>query len=128
MTNEVKINDNQKLECSIAQFTNIDFKLDSGTVLENLTIAYKTFGKLNEEKSNAILACHALTGDQYVTEANPITKKDGWWSRMVGPNKPIDTKGLTGRELAKATFINKIRFAKEGTMVGGGFPLASAGD
>ena len=39
-------------------------------------------------------------------------------------NKPIDTKGLTGRELAKATFINKIRFAKEGTMVGGGFPLA----
>ena len=39
-------------------------------------------------------------------------------------NKPINTKGLTGKELAKATFINKIRFAREGTMVGGGFPLA----
>ena len=91
MTSKVKINDNSKLECFIAQFTNIDFKLDSGVVLENLTIAYKTFGKLNEEKSNAILACHALTGDQYVTGHNPITNREGWWSRMVGPEKPIDT-------------------------------------
>ena len=88
---KVKINDNPKLECFIAQFTNINFKLDSGALLENLTIAYKTFGKLNEEKSNAILACHALTGDQYVTGHNPITNRDGWWSRMVGPEKPIDT-------------------------------------
>ena len=91
MTSKVKINDNSKLECFIAQFTNIDFKLNSGVVLENLTIAYKTFGKLNEEKSNAILACHALTGDQYVTGHNPITNREGWWSRMVGPEKPIDT-------------------------------------
>ena len=50
MTSKVKINDNSKLECFIAQFTNIDFKLDSGVVLENLTIAYKTFGKLNEDR------------------------------------------------------------------------------
>ena len=54
MRSKVKINDNPKLECFIAQFTNIDFKLDSGAILENLTIAYKTFGRLNEEKSNAI--------------------------------------------------------------------------
>ena len=44
-----------------------------------------------QKKNNAILICHALTGDQYVSGINPITKKDGWWSRMVGPNKPIDT-------------------------------------
>jgi len=91
MTKEVKIYDNHKLECFVAQFKNIDFKLDSGTVLKNLTIAYKTFGELNEEKSNAILACHALTGDQYLTGHNPITNREGWWSRMVGPEKSIDT-------------------------------------
>ena len=91
MKSKIKINDNPKLQCFVAQFNNIDFKLDSGAVLENLTIAYKTFGRLNKEKSNAILACHALTGDQYVTGHNPITNRDGWWSRMVGPKKPIDT-------------------------------------
>ena len=37
------------------------------------------------------MVCHALTGDQYVTGYNPVTKREGWWSRMVGPNKPIDT-------------------------------------
>ena len=66
-------------------------KLDSGFELNDFKVAFKTFGKLNNKKNNAILVCHALTGDQYVTGTNPITKKDGWWSRMVGPNKPIDT-------------------------------------
>ncbi len=91
MTSDVKINNNIQLECSIAEFTNINFKLDSGATLKNLKLAFKTFGKLNKEKSNAILLCHALTGDQYVTGHNPITNRAGWWSRMVGPKKPIDT-------------------------------------
>jgi homoserine O-acetyltransferase len=91
MINKVKINDNPLMECSVAQFTTIDYKLDSGSELNNLTIAYKTFGRLNQKKSNAILICHALTGDQYVTGHNPITNREGWWSRMVGPEKPIDT-------------------------------------
>ncbi|MDC3021971.1 homoserine O-acetyltransferase, partial [Pelagibacteraceae bacterium] len=52
---------------------------------------FKTYGKLNADKTNAILVCHALTGDQYVAGNNPITGREGWWSRMVGPNKPIDT-------------------------------------
>ena len=86
-----EIIENKQIECSIAQFDNINLKLDSGFFLKNLNIAFKTFGKLNSQKSNAILICHALTGDQYVAGINPITKKEGWWNRMVGPNKPIDT-------------------------------------
>ena len=91
MNKSFYISENLKLECSIANFTNVSCKLDSNFELNEFKIAYKTFGNLNEKKNNAILICHALTGDQYVSGINPITKKDGWWSRMVGPNKPIDT-------------------------------------
>ena len=65
--------------------------LDSGRVLEGCEIAYETYGERNADKSNAILLCHALTGDQYVASDHPITGKPGWWERMVGPGKPIDT-------------------------------------
>src|SRR5580704_3672195 len=66
-------------------------KLDCGRTLFPLTIAYMTYGRLNAAKSNAILICHALTGDQFVASDNPITGKPGWWTTMVGPGKPIDT-------------------------------------
>ena len=66
-------------------------QLDNGACLEDVKIAYETYGDLNAEKSNAILICHALTGDQYVASDHPITGKPGWWTRMVGPGKPIDT-------------------------------------
>lgn len=65
--------------------------LDSGSELGPWQIAYETYGTLNADKSNAVLICHALTGDQYVASTNPITGKTGWWSLMVGPGKPIDT-------------------------------------
>lgn len=65
--------------------------LDSGQSLSSLTIAYQSYGTLNADKSNAILICHALTGDQYVASDHPATGKAGWWVRMVGPGKPIDT-------------------------------------
>lgn len=65
--------------------------LDGGGVLEHAEIAYETYGDLAPDKSNAILICHALTGDQYVAGAHPVTGKPGWWERMVGPGKPIDT-------------------------------------
>ena len=88
---DIEIKKDKELDCSIAEFTNANLKLASGSVLENFKLAFKTFGSLNKSKSNAILICHALTGDQYVSGYNPITERDGWWSRMVGPDKPIDT-------------------------------------
>jgi homoserine O-acetyltransferase len=65
--------------------------LDSGRILSPWTIAYKTYGTLNADRSNAVLICHALTGDQFVASPHPITGKPGWWDIMVGPGKPIDT-------------------------------------
>ena len=68
-----------------------ELPLDCGQSLSNAEIAYETYGKLSEDRSNAILICHALTGDQYVASEHPITGKPGWWERMVGAGKPIDT-------------------------------------
>ena len=65
--------------------------LSSGIEIKNFPIAYQTYGKLNQDKSNAILICHALTGDQYVANQNPVTQKDGWWNFMIGKGKAIDT-------------------------------------
>ena len=66
-------------------------KLDCGKTINNFPIAYETYGKLNENKDNAVLVFHALTGDQFVTGTNPITNKEGWWVTAVGPGKAIDT-------------------------------------
>jgi homoserine O-acetyltransferase/O-succinyltransferase len=66
-------------------------KLDCGQSLHPYVIAYQTYGHLNADKSNAILICHALTGDQHVANIHPVTGKSGWWETLVGPGKPIDT-------------------------------------
>ena len=66
-------------------------KLDCGQTINNFPLAYETYGKLNDKKNNAILIFHALTGDQFASGINPITKKDGWWSYALGPGKAIDT-------------------------------------
>ncbi|MGK7865241.1 homoserine O-acetyltransferase MetX [Falsiroseomonas sp. E2-1-a4] len=65
--------------------------LDSGAVIAPVTVAYRTYGTLNAQRSNAVLVCHALTGDQYVAERHPITGKPGWWEAVVGPGKAVDT-------------------------------------
>ena len=78
--------DGERLVLEDAQLT-----LDNGSVLDTLTLAYRTYGTLNDNKSNAILICHALTGDHHPSGANPLTGRAGWWDNMVGPGKPIDT-------------------------------------
>ena len=65
--------------------------LDCKQTVRDFPLAYETYGSLNNNKDNAILVFHALTGDQFVSETNPITNKDGWWVTAVGPGKAIDT-------------------------------------
>jgi homoserine O-acetyltransferase len=66
--------------------------LDCAVELGPFTIAYQTYGTLNPERSNAILICHALTGDQYVADPHPITGNPGWWTTLVGPGGVLDTE------------------------------------
>jgi homoserine O-acetyltransferase/O-succinyltransferase len=65
--------------------------MDCGVTLNAWQMAYQAYGALNADKSNAVLVCHALTGDQHVASRNPVTGKPGWWETMIGPGKPIDT-------------------------------------
>lgn len=70
---------------------NVPLPLDCGTSLKGIDIAFQTWGTLNADKSNAILVCHALTGDHFVAGTHPITGKPGWWENVVGPGKVINT-------------------------------------
>lgn len=67
-------------------------KLDCGVRLRDFPLAYQTYGRLNADRSNAILVCHALTGDQYAASLHPRTGKSGWWDIMIGPGRPLDTE------------------------------------
>ncbi len=69
----------------------LPLRLDCGIELGPFNVAYTTYGRLNADKSNAILICHALTGDQHVANTHPVTGKPGWWLTLVGPGKVIDT-------------------------------------
>ena len=108
-------------------------KLDSGEVLENVTVAYETYGELNKEKSNAILICHALTGDAHAAGWHKGDKKAAWWEIVIGPGKALDSekyfiicsnvlggcKGTTG-----PSSINP----KTGKPYGIDFPVITIGD
>src|SRR3954468_12580785 len=64
-------------------------KLDCGVDLAPFQIGCQADGGVNGDRSNAILVCHALTGDQRVNNAHPVTGKPGWWDPMVGPGRPL---------------------------------------
>ncbi|MEE2745361.1 MAG: homoserine O-acetyltransferase [Pseudomonadota bacterium] len=72
--------------------TRISLKLECGVELDHFPLAYETYGKLNANKTNGILVCHALSGDQYLAEKHPVTGKMGWWNSVVGPGKLLDTR------------------------------------
>src|SRR5579872_4194379 len=71
---------------------NDPLRLDCGVDFGPFTIAYQTYGTLNADRSNAVLICHALSGDQYAAEPHPITGHDGWWTTLVRPGGVLDTE------------------------------------
>ncbi len=76
------------------QYVHIDkpLELRSGSVLSSYNLVYETYGKLNAAKSNAVLVCHALSGNHHIAGVYAdIPKSSGWWDNMIGPGKPIDT-------------------------------------
>ncbi|MFO1127960.1 MAG: homoserine O-acetyltransferase [Rhodospirillales bacterium] len=66
-------------------------QLDCGVALSDFPVAYQAYGRLNRDKSNTIVVCHSLTGDQYVAGTHPVTGKPGWWNDLVGPGRILDT-------------------------------------
>ncbi len=91
MTN--KINDNS---VGIVKSKTVEIKqnlkLDCGKDLKNFSLVYETYGELNSEKNNAILICHALSGDHHAAGYYNIDdRKPGWWDSCIGPGKPFDT-------------------------------------
>ena len=67
-------------------------ELVSGKTLPEYDLVYETYGELNSDASNAVLVCHALSGDHHAAGWNSMEdRKPGWWNNLIGPGKPIDT-------------------------------------
>src|SRR5512147_1817002 len=67
--------------------------LDCGRVLNEYQLIYETYGTLNADRSNAVLICHALSGDHHAAGYHETEqRKPGWWDVAIGPGKPIDTR------------------------------------
>ena len=83
--------DHNPLGLSVELGRDRPIRLDCGVEMDSVTVAYQTYGRLNADRSNAILICHALTGDHYVADPHPLTGKPGWWVDLIGSGKLLDT-------------------------------------
>ncbi len=88
---DVPIDEANEPSSSSVTFDKPGLQLEGGQVLSPFAMAYQAYGNLNADKSNAILICHALTGDQHCANVHPKTGKPGWWELLIGPGRPIDT-------------------------------------
>ena len=77
------------VEPQCAHFDSI--ALEGGATLSPVEVAYETYGRLNTDRSNAILIAHAFTGDAHAAGVSHETGKPGWWDNMIGPGKAFDT-------------------------------------
>ena len=68
--------------------------LKSGKVINSYDLIYQTYGQLNDNRDNAVLICHALSGNHHVAGYHEGDDKPGWWDNMIGSGKPIDTDNL----------------------------------
>jgi homoserine O-acetyltransferase len=92
-TSQALVTDEQNLPGYRVTFGHDEpLRLDCGTELGSFTLAYQTYGRLNADRNNAILVCHALTGDQFMSGEHPVTGKPGWWRQLVGPGQALDTE------------------------------------
>ncbi len=72
--------------------SNAPFTFDNGLAIPGFTLRYETYGHLNAARDNAVLICHALSGDHHCAGIHSLTdKKPGWWNNLIGPGKAVDT-------------------------------------
>lgn len=69
----------------------VAFKTERGYMFSKIDIAYEVYGRLNSKRDNAILVCHALTGDAHAAGYHAHNRRPGWWDGMIGPGKTLDT-------------------------------------
>ena len=92
MNDKIRVIDNLRNEESAYQKFFIDepFQFENGKTISSVTVAYETYGRLNDDGTNAILICHALTGDSHASSYNNPEGRSGWWDGVIGKGKAFD--------------------------------------